>query len=257
MTLTDIEGDVEEYVEESTRSSLLSDILPDEQPHVIKYLPPKRLEDTLRLSQLYASERAGFTWGDAIYAAPLSRPLSTMMYGQVGVVGSYPRKGRSFFDARCARGIDLYQNWIQRQTRPYTQLTTTVHASAANQELRNAFRTRFRIDCVLFRPDEPCQAYVDTEQDTWLAITHWAAVGHGVGSGFSQEVTGLKWCVVASDAFEAHGLGYTAYLYESLTGVSSPYAPQRYVQGHYSSLSSDVAAAYAASDRQVVICDFN
>lgn len=255
MTISEIEHDVEQYVTESANAPASTDILSDSHPYVIKYLPSKHLPAVLSLGQLYASERAGFTWGDAIYVAPVSRPLSTMMYGQVGVVGLYPRTGR-FFDARNTRGIDLYQEWIRHQTRPYRELTTTVHASAANRELRNAFRTRFAIDCVFFRPDELCHAYVDAANDSWLAITHWDAQ-HAVGHGFSPAVTGLKWCIVAPDAFEPDGLGYKAYLHQSLTAPPSPYAPQAYVHGHYSSLSTDIATAYSAAVPQVVICDFS
>jgi len=255
MNITDIEREIEQYLVEVTDSPALREMITDEYPYVIKYLPPKHLATVLSRGELYASERSGFTWGDAIYVAPLSRPLSTMMYGQVGVVGKYPRTGRRFFDASNARGVDLYQEWIRHQTRAYRDLTTTVHASIANRELRNGFRSRFSIDCVFFRPDEPCQGYVDVAQDWWLAVTHWDAQ-HAVGHGFSPAITGLKWCVITPDAFEADGRGYKAYLYQSLTAPHFPDGPQQYFHGHYSSLRADVVSAYLASVRQVVICDF-
>ena len=255
MTIGDIDRKVEEYVLECDDSPGLSAALSEIHPYVIKYLPARHLATVLSVGQLYASERAGFTWGDAIYVSPVSQPLSTMMYGQVGVVGVYTRAGRRLFDARESRGIDLYQEWIRHQARPYRELTTTVHAGAANRELRNAFRTRFAIDCVFFQPDKLCQSYVDAGIDCWLAITHWDAQ-HAVGHGFSPAVTGLKWCVITPDTFEPDGRGYRAYLHQSLTGWPSPYAPQAYVHGHYSSLGTDLVTVYTAAVPQVVICDF-
>ena len=255
MTITNVEREIEQYVAESANSPALREMITDEHPYVIKYLPPKHLATVLSRGELYASERAGFTWGDAIYVAPLSRPLSTMMYGQVGVVGTYLRNGRRFFDACNTRGVDLYQEWIRHQMRAYRDLTTTVHASAANRELRNAFRSRFAIDCVIFRPDEPCEGYVDIARDWWLAVTHWDAQ-HTVGHGFSPAVTALKWCVITPDAFDPDGRGYKAYLYQALTAPHLADGPQQYLHGHYSSLSADVVNAYLAPVGQVVVCDF-
>lgn len=178
-----------------------------------------------------------------------------MMYGQVGVVGKYYRSSLRFFDACNTGGIDLYQEWIRYQTRAYRDLTTTVHADAANRELRNGFRSRFAIDCVFFRPDEPCPGYVDVTQDSWLAVTHWDAQ-HAVGYGFSTEIADLKWSVITPDAFEGDGRGHKAYLYQSLTSPHFPTGPQLYLHGHYSSLGTDLLRAYLAAVPQVVICDF-
>lgn len=67
---------------------------------VVKYLPSSRLEDCLNHQHLYASERAGFTWGDALYVTPVAFPGTTMMYGEVGVVGTYRLPaGNRMFDA--------------------------------------------------------------------------------------------------------------------------------------------------------------
>lgn len=249
MNVDELEKAIEEYIIESSKLAGLRSMLIEDPIHVIKYMPAKFLAPVLSRGELYASERAGFTWGDALYVTPVWCPLTTMMYGDVGVVGTYTSVDRRFFDATLLSGIELYQGWIQHQKRPYRELTTTVHASSANRELRNAFRTRFQIDCVLFRPDEACAAYVDTTTDLWLAITHWD-VHRTVGHGFAAAVNGLKWCVIAPDAFESDGLGYKASLHTALS------ASHKYVGGHYTTLAADVIQAYTASAPTVVVCDF-
>ena len=173
-----------------------------------------------------------------------------MMYGQVGVVGTYDATRARFFDASDPTGVALYQDWIVRQTRPYRELTTTVHANSANRELRNAFRTRFQIDCVYFHPDQECPDYVDTAADWWLAITHWDAY-RVVGHGFSSAVIGLKWCVVSPDAFKEEEGAYAAFLYKTQTASCA------YLHGTYGTLRTDIQKAYAASTRTVVISDFS
>ena len=249
MEIGDLERQIDEFISRSGNTPALQSLISEGNLDVVKYMPAAYLENVLARGQLYAAERAGFTWGDAVYVAPLSCPLTTMMYGEVGVVGTYRDSQSRFFDASDPAGIRLYQEWIVQQTVPYLDLTTTVHANVANRELRNAFHTRFQIDCVYFRPDEHCVGYVNAATDWWLAITHWDAY-RAVGHGFSGAITGLKWCVVVPDAFKSEGRGYTAFL-------RIPAAVRSYPGGHYSSLEADIRRAYASATDQVVICDFD
>ena len=250
MTYSELEAEVDRHIAQVSDSPELKDLLANDPLHVIKYMPTKFLPDTLLRRQLYASERVGFTWGDAIYVAPLAFPLSTMMYGTVGVVGVYRTAGRRFFDASTPRSISLYQEWIRYQSRDYADLTTTIHANSANRELRNAFRTRFQIDCVVFRPDEGCPQYVDVSRDWWIAITHWDA-SRDAAYGFSSEVTDLKWCAVTPDGFEQQGRGYKAFLHPALT------LKRAYRNGHYTTLESYLRTTYNSKQAEtVVVCDF-
>jgi hypothetical protein len=249
MNIAELEEEVENYVDQSGDVSALKSLIVSDELRVVKYIPAEYLANTLARGQLYASERAGFTWGDAIYVSPVAMPLTTMMYGEVGVVGTYPTEGTRFFDAINPVGLGLYQQWITTQTVPYRDLTTTVHANEANKELRNAFRSRFQIDCVYFRPDEDCQDYVDVTRDWWLAVTHWDA-HRGIGHGYSGAITGLRWCVVVPDAFKAQGRGYKASLYK---GLASSHV---WTVGHYSTLVADIGRAYSANQGEVVVCDF-
>ena len=248
-SLRHVEHDLVEYIEQCRQTSEIDTLLAEEPLLVIKYLPASYLATTLATGQLYASERVGFTWGDAIYVAPLTSPRTTMMYGHVGVVGTYPTAAARMFNAGNSDGIRLYQEWIIHQTSAYTELTTTIHAPSANRDLRNAFRTRFQIDVVWFRPDEPCPDYVCAATDWWLAISHWD-IFRAVGHGYSGAVANLKWCVVTPDAFASLGKGYQGFLHTSLS------TGRTYLRGSYTTLSRDIAVAYAAPDPHVVICDF-
>jgi hypothetical protein len=250
MTITELEQEIEGLVLIGGKNTVLVSELDGDELRVVKYMPAEYLADTLAFGKLYAAERAGFTWGDAIYVAPAGFPLCTMMYGEVGVVGTYSVLAARCYDASNPKGIRLYQDWITFQTTLYRELTTTVHANAANRELRNAFRTRFQIDCVLFRPDEHCPGYVHSTHDWWLAISHWDTQ-RCVAHGFSGAVANLKWCVVVPDAFKPDGRGYRALLYKVLPSSHS------YVGGHYSTLAADIKGAYSRGQSQVVICDFD
>ncbi len=122
----------------------------------------------------------------------------------------------TFYDAVDPTGIAYYQDWIRHFPALYTQLTTTVHANHANRELRNKFRSRFGIDCVFFRPDESCSSYVDAAADLWLAVTEWG-VARQVAHGRTFAVKDLKWCAIATEAFEPDSLGYRAILHPALS----------------------------------------
>ena len=151
MLLADLEREIDAWVDSSRGHPLIASVVETGEIQIIKYMPARHLNAVLVSQQLYASERAGFTWGDAVYVTAVRYPLSTMMYGQVGVVGEFSASTARFYNAVDAMGVSLYQQWIVHQTGPYLELTTTVHAQLANRTLRNAFRTRFQIDCVFLQ----------------------------------------------------------------------------------------------------------
>lgn len=252
MSLADLETEIRSYLSVGPVSPLLAGSLGTgaeaNRLYVIKYVSPKYLADIQATSSLYASDAPARTWGDAIYVAPISWPLTTMMYGVAGVVGWLDAASMVFYDAINPAGISYYQQWITFFPSLYTQLTTTVHANEANRELRMLFRTRFGIDCVFFRPDEPCAGYSDSETDVWLAVTQWDAGGHIV-SGRSQRVRDLRWCAIGTEAFEAHGLGYQALLHPALS------TGKTFQTSTYANLGAKIRKAYAAKTT-VVITEF-
>lgn len=245
--MADLEADIEEFILASQQHSDLQALIENESILLMKYIPAERLSDTLIQQHLYASERSGFTWGDAIYVTPAKYPKTTMMYGDVGVVGRWSTTNKRFFNAADMRGVDLYQRWIVTQPSPYRRLTTTVHADDANRTLRNDFRTFFQIDCVYFRPDETCRFYVDEQLDWWLAITSWDS-SRSVAHGYSKQIVDLRWCVLSPESFKQVQNGYQALLHPTVTATHS------YILGHYLTLDTDVSTAYRTDT--VVVCDF-
>lgn len=239
-----LEDDIEGHVTDSGRAG--DPWIDGGMLSVLKHLAARHLERTLANRQLYASSEKGFTWGDAVYVTPLSQPLSAMMYGDVAVGGFVAAGGLRYYDATCARGLQLYQAWIAGQGPAYDLLTTTVHSEFANRELRNKFRTRFQIDCVLFRPDEPCAHYTGAG-DVWLALTHWGP-SRQAASGCTSVVHSLKWCLVSADVFERDGLGFKPHLFPSLT------AGKHFVHAAYANLATAVLNGYQAG--QVIIAGF-
>src|SRR6266508_3582677 len=141
-------------------------------PLAIKYVPAKwartyaRSGGTLRISN-----HPGFTWGSGTYATPLAFPISSAIFGRVGIVARFQPAGWRVFDATLPRKQELYMQWVYSQPRR-RQLLLTTHSQVANQFLRNLFRTTFQIDCVLFHPDQRNRFYTD-HTDVWITVSDW------------------------------------------------------------------------------------
>jgi hypothetical protein len=209
-----LDRDIDDYIAGPSRESFDTKFPVAHGPrYVIKYLPATRLKSFRRSApagggskRLFAADKPGYTWGDAVYVSPLQSPFSSMFYGCVGVVGTVdPQR---VFDAADAKGRSYYQEWIRGQSKWYELLTTTIHEEVANRYLRNRFRTHFQIDCVFFHPDQVAPGYANRRQDIWFAITH--EVGGRVASGLTSAVSNPEWCVVLCEEF-APATGKLAY----------------------------------------------
>jgi hypothetical protein len=185
---------------------------------------------------LFVSAAPGFTWGKACYATPLLYPVSTAIYGRCGIVAEADPTGWSLFDATDASCQQLYLDWVRSQ--PYSRLLTlTTHSQLANQFLRNAFRTQYGVDCVVFPPDESNQFYTRRSHDRWLAVSEWSTTGE-LASGYCSKFQNARLSVVLAEEFEVEkgGLGR-----RSLIGPTS--LPLDHAQ-----LAADIATAYNMSD---------
>lgn len=149
---------------------------------VIKYIPvkfcrnfrPDIIATTGIAPRLQISNSPGFTWGTGNYVAPLEYPISTAIYGRAGIVATLDRRHTKhwrIFDARVPLNQDLYVQWTLAQP-AFKWLTLTCHANLANQFLRNAFREAFRIDCVVFYPDQRNPDYTRAT-DVWMCVSDW------------------------------------------------------------------------------------
>lgn len=93
----------------------------------------------------------------------------------------------------------LYVKWVESQP-AFEKLVTTVHSTIANHELRNKFRKDFRIDCVLFHPDQEAEHYTDATQHIWMAVTDWKSPGV-IESGFSNNLANARFTVLIDEDF--------------------------------------------------------
>lgn len=181
---------------------------------------------------LYVSAAPGFTWGRACYVTPLRFPVSTAIFGRCGIVAKGNPAGWRLFDATDVFAQDLYMAWASVQ--PYARLLMlTTHSAVANQFLRDRFRTQYRIDCVVFPPDETNRHYTRRRTDRWLAVSEWRG-GQLVGDTLSTRFSEPRLAAVLAEEFEPvhHALGR-----RSLIG------PMKLPIDH-AKLSADIAAAY-------------
>jgi hypothetical protein len=191
---------------------------------------------TTKPTGLFVSASPGFTWGKACYATPLLYPVSTAIYGRCGVVADADPAGWRVFDATDPAAQQLYVNWVGHQ--PYSRLLMlTTHSQLANQYLRNAFRTQYRVDCVVFPPDEANSFYTRRNHDRWLAVSQWDAANELAG-GYCNRFLNPKLAVVLAEEFEVirAGLGRRA-----LIGPMS-------VPINHAQIAVDAATAYNTSD---------
>ncbi len=249
MSLAEIEEMIRDHIAASAVTPWIQGTYQDDPAgklYVIKYTSPQHLSEILRTGKLFASHKPEFTWGDAVYVAPLAHPLSTMMYGAAGVVGWVQPSTMNFYDATDPAGIGFYQQWITHFPVLYRLLTTTVHANKANRALRNKFRSRFGIDCIYFRPDEMCVGYTGAK-DAWLALTHWGNNRQYAASGPSGVVKDAKWCAITTESFVQQGLGFRALLHPEVSN-----GRRGIIRSGYKDLRKELMNAHVKNDTLVI-----
>jgi hypothetical protein len=178
-------------------------------PLVIKYIPAKYATAYHRPAQkLYISDTPGFTWGRATYVTPLAYPVSTAIFGRVGIVAGFdphPTGDRwRTFDTTIADHERLYLRWLQTR-QLFRRFALTAHSGYISQMLRDAFRLNYDIDCVLFRPDQSNPRYTRTRSDVWMAVTDWRLMPGGdktIATGYSNRFLDARLTVVIEEEFE-------------------------------------------------------
>ena len=201
---------IEAAISHATRHGLAAIAAPgrpaDETNYVVKYTsaeyggryPPS--PNAIASPGLFVSPSPGFTWGVGVYACPVAYPVSGAIYGRCGVVAELPpTAGWQIFDATDPTTARLYVHWAQSQP-IFPMLTLTAHANWANHLLRNLFKTRFKIDVVVFYPDEFHNSYTSRTADRWLAISEWSG-GRLVGGVTSTRAVEPRLTVILAEEF--------------------------------------------------------
>ena len=142
--------------------------------YVIKFVSSQWAKNYLTPQKLKISARPALTWGTATYVTPLAFPLSSALYGRIGLVCKYDPTSWRIFDSTSTAAQTAYILWARAQP-AYQDLLLTVHSTHANHLMRDKFRKDFRIDCVLFRPDQEAENHTDASSHTWMAVTDWTS----------------------------------------------------------------------------------
>ena len=247
-TLEQLEEHVESWVEFSG-NAFRESYLDGHKFWVFKCFSPQYLAEFMKRPRLVVSTSPGFTWGDGVYVVPLRHAYSAMIYGRVGVMGwMHCTDSTRVYDASDQRGISLYQEWIQFRPELFRLVTTTVHSQLANRRLRNAFRRRFKLDLVLFRPDEFNRAYVDPADDRWCVTFEFSGPVRSAATGFSTSIRECELVVIGTEEFDVDRRGVVR---SDLIGPAISPHPIRLARGR-PSLQKELKAVYDHNHRRAM-----
>lgn len=193
-----IAGAVEQQIHDFPLSRLANLLLPY-GPYAIKFVQSKWASHYSRPSPLKVSETPALTWGTATYVTPLAFPLSSALYGRVGLVTDFHPTNWRVFDATSPAARMAYVTWARAQP-SYPELLLTVHSTLANHLLRNQFRERFQIDCVLFSPDQEAEAHTDATRHIWMAVTDWTP-SRTIETRMSARLANARFTVLIDEDF--------------------------------------------------------
>jgi hypothetical protein len=136
---------------------------------------------------------------------PITFPLSSALYGRIGLVTDFNPTGWRVFDATIPSGRFAYVRWARAQP-IYADLLLTVHSTQANHVLRNQFREQFGIDCVLFHPDQEAESHTDRVHHVWMAVTDWTT-SRTIEHGMSQRLCNARFTVLIDEDFRLQDQG--------------------------------------------------
>jgi len=163
---------------------------------------------------------SNFTWGRGVYVTGIEEPLSTAIYGRVGIVSWFNPVNWRAFDARVPANVDLYLLWLRTQLK-YPDAVLTVHSNHWLHEFRNTFREQFQIDVVLFHPDEADRfGWYTAATDTWLAVSDWKGPRELMEKDYSLHFQQARLTIVAEEEFIADDPALTRSPQFALSGLA-------------------------------------
>lgn len=185
---------------ESYENSRLRGFVDNHGPYVIKFVQSQWAAHYSFPRRLKISETPALTWGTATYVTPLAFPLSSALYGRIGLVTQFDPARWRVFDATRPSARAAYVRWVQAQP-TYSDLVLTVHSTYVNHSLRNKFRKQFRIDCVLFNPDQEAEVHTDRSAHVWMAVTDWNARNR-IKTTMSDRLARARFVVLMDEEFD-------------------------------------------------------
>jgi hypothetical protein len=186
-------------------SSKLKQIFDDHgvQPYAIKFVGSAWAATYAKPQRLKVSNTPALTWGTGTYVTPIPFPLSSVLYGRVGLVTDFDPSTWRIFDATVPAARSAYLRWAQSQA-SFPDLVFTVHSTSANHTLRNKFRRDFDIDCVLFHPDQEAEVHTDRSRHVWMLVTDWTfkKKKKEIEQGFSRRLSNARFAVLIDEEFD-------------------------------------------------------
>lgn len=171
------------------------------EKYVLKYVASRWAMKYTKPGKIKVSETPALTWGTGTYVSPIAHPLSTALYGRCGLVArADDAHNWNVFDARKPAAQAAYVNWARAQP-IFSDLVLTVHSTYTNHLLRDLFRRTFKIDCVLFRPDQSAEMHTDAKADTWMLVSDWTPTGD-LETTFSKRLSDAKFTVLVDEEFD-------------------------------------------------------
>ena len=178
------------------------------EPLAIKFVASRWASAYAVPKALKISETPALTWGTGTYVTPLAFPLSSVLYGRIGLVTPFDPTGWRIFDATRASARQAYVTWVRAQP-IFDDLVLTVHSTFTNHKLRDKFRKDLHIDCVLFRPDQEAELHTDMSQHVWVLVTDWihdeattAWRDNDIATTFSGRLAQARFTVLIDEEFD-------------------------------------------------------
>src|SRR5579872_2865329 len=97
------------------QSSLLKKLVGEYGAYAVKFVNSKWAIHYTTANPLKISDVPALTWGTATYVTPLVFPLSSALYGRIGLVTDYDPTSWKIFDATIPSNRMLYLKWVQLQ----------------------------------------------------------------------------------------------------------------------------------------------
>jgi hypothetical protein len=97
------------------KNSRLADLLGEVGPYAIKFVKSRWAATYLSPGRLKISQTPALTWGTATYVTPLAFPLSSALYGRIGLVSDFDPLEWRVFDATDPAASMAYVNWVRIQ----------------------------------------------------------------------------------------------------------------------------------------------
>jgi hypothetical protein len=203
---------------------------PGQPPLAVKYVPSKYASTYLKPNSGLYIGSSNFTWGRGVYVTGVQEPLSTAIYGRVGIVSWFDPVDWNAFDARDPYHVQLYVAWLIAQP-DYNEAVLTVHSDHWLHQFRNTFREQFDIDVILFHPDEKdSHAWYTDPGHTWLAVSDWQSRGK-LAQNYSMRFHDVRLTIIAEEEFTPDDPALTRSAQFMLSG-KAPIAPTNLRQAY-------------------------